>query len=289
MPVRLIAMDMDGTLLLPSPAPEAPISRTVLDALHDAADAGIVLALATGRIPDDAGFFALDAGLSMRILALNGACCLDEPMGDIVSQHFLPADETLSLLQLLDASGVQYGIFSGHELIVSAPEVTEEELSLHWGSYLTRPGGRTRVHAGARDAQACVRRGANKLLVLSEDEKALSQLARAIASRCPGIDVSSSWHNNLELNPRGVNKGTALTELAARLGIPMSQVMAIGDQSNDLPMLRVAHYSVAMGNSTRPVLDHARYRTRSNAEDGVACAIRALALGQETEGVFCIR
>lgn len=288
-PIRLIAMDMDGTLLVPNPSPNAPISSAVLAALHEANDAGIVLALASGRMPDDAGFFAHDAGISMHILALNGGCCLDEPFGPIIDSHSMPIEETLTLRSMLDNAGVEYGIFSNHDLIISSAEVSEHELTLHWGTYLTRPGGRSRVFTNAEGADDCIRHGANKILVRSENTQLLAQLRDTISKRYTNIDVSSSWSNNLELNPRGIDKGSSLTALAARLNIPMSAVMALGDNDNDLPMLRVAGYSVAMQNSTKSVLDCARFMTRSNAEDGVASAIHSLALGHTDEGVISLR
>ena len=79
-PIELIAMDMDGTLLVHSNViPEENIA-----ALRLAHEAGIRLALCSGRIPDDMGFFAKDMGLPMHILALNGTCLMDRPLGGIL-------------------------------------------------------------------------------------------------------------------------------------------------------------------------------------------------------------
>ncbi len=290
MPVKLIAMDMDGTLLLPNPAkhPQAPISPAVLSALQAAHHAGIHLALASGRIPDDAGFFAMDAGLPMHILALNGGCMLMEPFGPIVRSHPLPMNTSLALHRLLQAAGVLYGIFGGHELVISAPEVSEKDLNLLWGTYLKRKGGRTIVRCGGAGAEALCRAGANKLLVISDRPETLAHLRRQIEADFPQVEIASSWVNNLELNPRGINKGLALRELTECLGISLADTMAIGDNLNDLPMLTLASYSVAMGNSVPEVLSCARFRTSSNREDGVGRAIRALALGEKVEGVVCL-
>lgn len=291
MPVKLIAMDMDGTLLLPHPVrhPHAPIAPAVLAALHAAHDAGIHLALASGRIPDDAGFFAVDADLPMHILALNGGCMLMEPFGRIVQSHFLSTSVALALHGLLCSSDALYGIFGCHELVISAPEVSEEELNHLWGTYLTRKGGRTLVRCGGEGAEELCHSGVNKMLVISDHPEVLARLRRDIEAYIPQVEITSSWVNNLELNPRGVNKGLALRELTERLGISLEDTMAIGDNLNDLPMLSLAGYSVAMGNSVPEVRSCARFRTTSNAEDGVARAIRALALCEKTEGVVCVR
>lgn len=81
-----------------------------------------------------------------------------------------------------------------------------------------------------------------------------------------------------------MNKGSGLRELADRLGVPMSRVMAIGDNGNDIPMLREAGFGVAMWNATPDTLAAADYVTRSVREDGVAHAIRRLAIDGHPEG-----
>lgn len=86
MPIRLIATDMDGTLLTDEPL----ILPETADVLRRAAEKGIVLSLASGRLPDDASFFAVDAKLPMHVIALNGAVTLVKPLGDVQEAHHLP-------------------------------------------------------------------------------------------------------------------------------------------------------------------------------------------------------
>lgn len=285
-PVKLIAMDMDGTLLLPQPRQE-PISAACISALHAARSAGIHLAIASGRVTDDAGFFALDAGLpDVHILGVNGSCCLDRPMGQVTENHTLPDAVVRSLIRLLTERGIEYGLFCPFDLVMSKRIVTEEDVRLHWGTYLLRPGCRCRVHAACEGLDAALASGVNKLLVRDDrGPEVLAPLRALLEAQFTGIEVSSSWINNLEINPSGINKGSAITALAAQLGIPMAQVMAIGDNDNDIPMLQCAGYAVAMGNATPSVLSCATHITLTNAEDGVAAAIRALALNEPTAGV----
>lgn len=289
-PVKLIAMDMDGTLLLPQPRVQ-PISDGCIRALHRADEAGIHLAIASGRVADDAGFFALDMDLpNVHILGVNGSCCLDRPMGQVSENHTLPLPTAQAILDLLTERGLAYGVFCPFDLVLSKRDVSEEEVRLHWGTYLLRESCRCRVHMGGEGLAEAMAKGVNKLLVLDDRGQEVLSPVRSLLEQCfPEIEVTSSWINNLEINPRGVNKGSALTALADRLGIPMSQVMAIGDQGNDLPMLACAGYAVAMGNSAPEVLAQATHVTLSNAEDGVAAAIRCLALGEQVPGVRCVR
>lgn len=281
--IRLIAMDMDGTLL---DSDHRTIPAANVAALRAAHAAGIHLALASGRIPDDAGFFALDAGLPMHILALNGACCLDRPMGDILRSNRLPARDGLALLELLRRHGLHYGVFCDHTLAISKPSMTDDELRRIWGEYVTRPGGRTQVVCGHDAAQALMRHGVNKILAYTDaDPAALPELGREIRKAFPSLEVTSSWVNNLEINPIGINKGTALEALARSLGIPMAQTMALGDNDNDIPMLRAAGVGVVMANGTPAARAAADYITASNDAHGVASAIRCLALNEPIEEV----
>ena len=80
------------------------------------------------------------------------------------------------------------------------------------------------------------------------------------------IEITSSWFNNVEIMHKGVNKGEALKALINYLGIDKDDVIAFGDNYNDLPMLELAGIGVVMGNAND-------YITAKNTEDGVAKAI----------------
>ena len=83
----------------------------------------------------------------------------------------------------------------------------------------------------------------------------------------------TSFAENLEFTAAGVNKGTAVQALSARLGLGPEQVMAFGDAGNDLEMLAWAGWSFAMANASAEAKKAARYETGSNAEGGVGMAV----------------
>jgi len=281
-PIALIAMDMDGTLLSGAPG---RISPENLAALREAHQRNIHLAICSGRVADDAGFFAYDAGLPMHILALNGGCIMDRPLGDILSTHHMAPADVEKILALLDVYPSLFCCFADQDLVVNCSPEEAEGHAQQWGSNILRPGSRCTFHANSEGLDQLRSRGISKFLVVPHVPAHLPLLRDALTTQVPGIEVSSSWINNLELNPKGINKGTALQELADRLEIPMNQVMALGDNDNDIPMLQVAGYGVAMGNSTPGALASAAYVTRSCDQDGVAAAIRSLALGADEPGV----
>lgn len=285
--IRLIATDMDGTLLLDGGKGIPPANAEALRAAHAA---GIELALCSGRIPDDMGFYAMDVGVPMHILALNGTCTMDRPLGSIVRSDYISPDSTRKLYSMLQQHPVAYGIFSDHELVVGPITMSEDMLKIIFGENILREGTRTVIRDGGRGVEPLLQRGVNKMMIFTDgDPLPLQKLQKRMQEELPDVEVSSSWVNNLEVNARTSNKGTALTALAEQLGIPMSQVMAIGDNDNDIPMLQAAGVGVAMGNASPAALAAARYQTLTNADCGLAAAIRAIALGEDIPGVRRIR
>lgn len=278
-PIRLIAMDMDGTLLTSSPRTIPPEN---IEALRMAASQGVHLAIASGRLPDDAGFFALDADLPMHIIALNGSTVMERPLGSILESHYIDASTSLRILSLLEEGQFCYSLFSDHDVIHCH---SQGEVIPLLGTHLLRPGSRTRLECDVSLAFARHDRASKFVITCEEHPEQLLSLRRKLEAEAPLAEVTSSWVNNIEINPIGVNKGSALTALAASLGIPMSQVMAIGDNDNDISMLRAAGYGVAMGNATPAALEAAGWLTLPCQQFGVAAAIRALVLGENVPGV----
>lgn len=285
--IRLIAMDMDGTLLSRVSPTGATIPEENRAVLQRCQRAGIHLALASGRLPDDASFFALDAGLNMHIIGLNGGVILPSPMGKPVYERFLPEDTARGVTEILAEAGVDvvaFGLWEAASLRSRSLTWARHEL----GSYFGREGGRLRYRTG-RDAVQELMQGAGKIVALTEnDREGLARAKERILARYPEASVTSSWWNNFEVNPAGTDKGSALRRLADTLGIPMHQVMAIGDNDNDASMLHAAGVGVAMGNATQAARDAATHATLTNEEMGVAAAIRALVFGEEAAGVAAI-
>ena len=280
--IRLIATDMDGTLLGGEPDRIPPENAR---ALREAADAGIALALVTGRMPDDAGFFALDAGLPMHVLGLNGCTTQHEPLGWIMRNRFMDRQAARKARDVMEAHGLPFALFSMHELALSEPPVDARGALLSYGTFFHRQGGRTRFCADAQSINRLMVRVSKFVVDGRANAEELQALKRHLEAEAPEVEVTSSWSGFLEIMPRGVNKGGALAELAGELGIPMAQVMALGDNDNDVPMLEIAGCAVAMGNATPAARQAAHWVAPSHLENGLAAAVRALAL----EDLTCLR
>ena len=282
--IQLIAMDMDGTLLTPPPS---HISENTVRTLKQAAGKGIHLALVSGRLVDDASQFASDAGLDMAVIGLNGSCMALHPFAPLSELHHFDRDQGKNILKALLQLNVFFGMFCDHDLYVHETDPDHPLPDMVWGTYLS--SGRGKIYRDDAHAYVLADRGISKFVVMDlQSAGFLDGLSISLQALDPMPALSSSWESNLEINPPGVTKGIALQKLCSMLSIPMEDVMAIGDNSNDRSMLDCAGYPVAMGNATPDILACARYRTLTNTEDGVAAAVSTLALHQNMKGVVCL-
>ena len=120
---------------------------------------------------------------------------------------------------------------------------------------------------------------ADKITFVSDEPDVLSTLHGRIDARFAGqATVGQSQTYHLDITALAANKGDGITALAAAAGVPLAETVAIGDQFNDLPMLRRAGLAIAMGNAPADVQKVAAQVTSANDADGVAHAIDTLIL-----------
>ncbi len=273
LPVRLIAMDMDGTLL----NDDGQIPQENIRAMREAVEAGICLAIVSGRLPEDISYFMSDAGFTdCFVLGMNGGYCLNKPHGEAIFTQYMTDDDVEKCIAVLEAERVTYSAFGRSHIAISRPFSTGQELE-NWGTHLTRKGNLLYTYGmeGIMQQRAI---GTNKIVYIDREDPARLNRIRDEIMKIPGVEVTSSWINNIEIMPKGVHKGTALAMLSRRLHIEQGQVMAIGDNENDIPMLAWAGFGVAMGNASDGARAVAEFETDDNENAGVAKAIRRFAL-----------
>lgn len=280
-PVRLIAIDMDGTLL-PTFAQE--VSRRNMLALKAAQEAGITVAIATGRR------FAYTApileGQGLRadtpLITSNGAVTRTLG-GEPMDRCQMEARVARGLCQLLRKFGAMVFTFdkSGRgELVLEDMNQVHGRIAM-WietnrnAIEVVKPL-EDALNDGEDPIQGMVTGSIRKMRKAEKVFKASpwSESCAALRTEYPLRDVSI-----LDLMPHGVSKGWALERLAARLGVDMMETMAIGDNWNDVDMLEWAGQSVLMGNAADELLDmadmHGWMVAPPNDEDGVAAVLEA--------------
>ena len=258
-PVRLVAIDMDGTLL---PTFAQAISPRTAQALKAAQEAGITVAIATGR--RTAYTAPLLEGLGLRadtpLITSNGAV-IRTLGGERIDRCQLESRVARGLCGLLRPFGA----------LSSSPLTGRGAASWFWKTWNRRTGGlpcgsrptatpsrwssrwRSALIDGEDPIQGMVAGGLSKM---RKAEKALKASEWADSCECVRTEYPARDLSILDLLPPGVSKGWALERLAARLGVDRKETMAIGDNWNDVDMLEWAGQGVMMGNAAVGVADH---------------------------------
>ncbi len=260
--VRLVALDLDGTVL----GPGTEIAAELPGVLRRAADAGVWITLATGRMLLSAAGVQRRLGIEGPLLAYNGgAVRLTDGAG---WSEGIPLAAAHAIGRLCRERGYFLQCYLGDEVFVSAADPRADAYSALAGvGYRVDP--ETAFFPASEPA---------KLLVIEPVERQ-PQVRAAVAEAAAGaVSLFHSYPHYLEIVRAGVDKGTALARLTARLGLEPAEVMAVGDAENDLPMVTYAGIGVAVANAGAVLRSAADYVCEAPCGAGVAEAIRRFAL-----------
>lgn len=285
MAIRLLALDLDGTLL----DPHGRITEGNRTALEEARACGVRVALVTGRRFRDARPIALDLGLDVPLIAHNGALTKHAETLETVAVLPLPLSAARRALQIGRSVGADSLLSDDHEglgLLVYDHLRGDNRAAQ---SYVTWS---RRIHGDEGDEAV---RQVNSLeeyldhepvhLAFSGGCDEMQTLGTLIRSELGGdVKVFLTTYPKrdfalLDVVHPQASKGVGVAAAAAELGVTREEVMAIGDNFNDLEMLSYAGTGVVMGNA-EPSLHELEglYKTATNDEDGVARAIERFIL-----------
>jgi Cof subfamily protein (haloacid dehalogenase superfamily) len=258
--IRLLASDLDGTLL----RPDETVSDRTRAALAAAKEAGITVVLVSGRPPRSLGPIAERIGVGGIAICANGAIVWDLDAGTMLDSTPLAADLATRLVhdlreaipgalfavELEGGFGRETGWSDG--LVATPPDVLEA------------------------DALELITGPVAKLLV-RHPSLPFAEVAER-ARRTVGDDAVVTWAGLrlVEISAAGVTKAFALERLCRRLGVAAEEVVAVGDMPNDLAMLDWAGRAVAVANAVPEVLEAADEVTAANVDDGVALLLERI-------------
>jgi Cof subfamily protein (haloacid dehalogenase superfamily) len=258
--VRLVATDLDGTLL----GPDATVSDRARAALARIRQAGIVVVLVTGRPPRSVRQIAARAGVGSLAICANGAVVYDLDADRVATSTPLPAAVGARLVSQL------------REALPGVVFASEDERGFQREDAWAHVGLFQADEVVRADPLDLVAEPVAKLLVRHPELRfsALVDRIRALA----GDEAVVTWSavGLAEISAAGVTKAYALDWVCRRHGIAASEVVAFGDMPNDLPMLAWAGRSVAVANAPAEVREAADEVTASNVEDGVAIVLERL-------------
>ncbi|ADV66894.1 HAD family hydrolase [Deinococcus maricopensis] len=264
---RLIATDLDGTLLRPDGTVSAR-TRAALDALRAH---GVLVVPVTARQPRGLRLLQADAGFDGYALCGNGAHGLHLRTGEVLFEAHLSADTARALVAALHArvpDALCVSIRDAGETFVA--QRGYEQLAV-FSDHKRHPHDMTLTDAlGVTDAPSL------KLILrhATLDPRALMAEVRALGVR--GFEMTHSGAPFLEVMAPGVTKAWGVAQLCTHLGFGAADVLAFGDAANDVELLTWAGTGVAMGNAHPEARAAADAVTGTNAEDGVAVYLERL-------------
>lgn len=270
--IKLIVSDLDGTFL----ADNEKIHPDNLAAIQHAAEMGIHFAVASGRMAASCSILMRRHGIeSAHILAGNGCHIVDGPFGHTLETHYMDREAAANVMRIITSHNLEGCLCCENTLVYTSESVLAEThpvcRSEEEDDLLRRAGLYTTIQVGKEAISKALETEVFKLLCIVRpgQERAFSA-ARQAVMEVEGVTVTSSWMNNFEVMPAGVDKGTALQSLASRLHVTREEILAFGDSDNDLPMLRWAGHSYAMANADPDVIREIGRTTGSNDQGGVA-------------------
>lgn len=282
--INLIATDMDGTLL--NAAHE--ISEENIQAIKYAQSQGITVVIATGRAFYEANAPINLTDLKVPYICLNGAEVRDESF-NIMNTSNLNRELINRITVELNKENIFYQVYTNLGIYTENPlrdleiyidiaqragqEADVEKIKS--GIQKRIDNGTLKVVENYDKIQATPGEIVMKILAFDSDLEKIDRVSETLA-KSESLAISSSSRGNIEITHSDAQKGIALNTIAERLNIDMENVMAIGDNMNDVSMLERVGYSVAMENAAPEVKAIAKYETDSNEQSGVGKAIMKL-------------
>jgi hydroxymethylpyrimidine pyrophosphatase-like HAD family hydrolase len=261
---RLLVVDIDGTLIAqPNEELFEQLSWLVTSLQHWRS--GVTCTVATGRAWNGARRYVDDIVLSPTtpVIVYNGAATCTVG-GELLNAARIPAGAALAVVRAAVDAG--YPVL-GYHCETGIQDSSLVERVVGWGNGLP-PVEFNGLPVTALDPLEALPFEPVAMLVPTSDGGARATVAGAAAATGV-ITVTSSSPAYIELRPSGADKGTAVSRLAARLGVPVPAVICVGDNDNDVELLRVAGVGVAVGNASPAAKAAADYVCRRPAAEGV--------------------
>ena len=266
--VRLIALDLDGTLL--NDAKE--LTERTQRALEAASRSGIEVVLSTGRpvtaLPQEVAHFPY----IKYALTADGARIENLRTGELLFEGLIPKEMVKPIYDIFDDYDVIEEIY-----IKGQGYISERDID-HLEEYTTNPAHAAyarRTRKRVEDIHDLLDQDIDKAHALFksfEDREDAMRRIRQIAD----LELCDAFPINLEVSAPGINKGEGLKILGEKLGIGTKDMMAFGDSNNDAAMLQTAGVAVVMDNAYESVKEMADVIAPSNEEDGVAAVIEQM-------------
>lgn len=275
---KLVAIDIDGTLL----NSKSELTDKTIDVLKKASERGIYIVLTSGRMTTVIKEFCKKIGADKFLIAENGASIVNLQTDELIYKKYIPKNVVLDILNICEDNNIYYMIYTNKELIVK----NLKHMALFFYKQNYNPNARLETHIASREYIEQLEDEFAKIMICDEDRAIYNSIVNKL-SKITAIDVMTIPHistkvlnvgteekvisySYADISAKDTNKWTAIEMLTEMLGIDREEVIAIGDNINDLQMIKNAGLGVAMKNGSPVLRELADEIAPSNDEDGVA-------------------
>jgi Cof subfamily protein (haloacid dehalogenase superfamily) len=260
--IALVVSDVDGTLL----TKDKTLTERATRAAQRLHEAGIAFTITSSRPAIGMRFLVEPLGISLPVGPFNGSSIVDVNMKPL-EQNLIPTLAVERALSVLNQFGVDIWLFTYDAWLTKHPD----------GPYVPNEKRAIRADPTIIPDFAPYVSAACKIVGSSRDFELLVRCESAMREALgPQATAVRSQDYYLDITPPGRDKGTFVTALAKRLGVPLDAVATIGDMHNDVAMFKVSGLSIAMGNASDEVKGFASRTTTSNEEHGFANAMEQI-------------
>ncbi|GAC1455652.1 MAG: pyridoxal phosphatase [Ktedonobacteraceae bacterium] len=276
--IKLLAIDIDGTLL----TPQREIAPRTLLAVRAAQEAGIIVTLATARRYLNTRQLAEALELAIPLITYDGALIIQHPQGKILHTNPFQALIAQQAVEVLIRHAIQPVV---HHIVDSVEEIWTGPAEFDNAWIMDYFNAFPQLIRRMPYAALCTGHEDPLRVVAFAPEDVIASLVPEISAlQCSwnAIKQGNYGYAEMAIMHTHCSKASGLTALAQQRNIPLAHVMAIGDNNNDIEMLEAVGWGVAMGQASDTVRSIAQAVTTSNTEDGVALAIERYALRSRT-------
>ena len=249
---QLIVMDLDGTALNSSNTLPVNLTR-ILKSLISNKKCRVVLA--SGRSISSMKPIAQNLNLTAPVITLNGGVIIDHLSDKIFFEKNLPDNIYIESIEILKKLQMDFVVFTPNTVYSLKPSYITEILKKYTENTIKWTDDLKNINSPV------------KMLFIPKSKEEIAAVKRE--TQHLEIDTIDSGFQFVEIVPKGVNKGAALRKVSDMMNIKRNEIIAFGDNENDIEMLQFAGTGIAMGNAPDHVKKEADLVTETNDNDGI--------------------
>ncbi|MGG7177979.1 Cof-type HAD-IIB family hydrolase [Clostridium paraputrificum] len=273
---KMVCIDLDGTLF----GENRRISESTIEVISEVYKKGIEVVVTTGRLYSNAAQISKQIGVSSPVIAANGAIIRDEGSDKEIYNSSFSYNQCNVILDLIKKHRLFAHFYTTDRVIASSPIANLAALYYRYRNN----GSDYKINVDSCISSWTLKKRFKdyeekivKCVVYSSDSRRIKAFKKEVME-IDDLTVFGAGRYSAEVNARDVSKGNAIEILADYMNIPRGKIICIGDNENDISMIKYAGVGVAMGNAIPELKEIADYVTDTNINDGVAKAIKKFIL-----------